>query len=35
MEELGVRRLMTHDSSEAAGARALGFEVIGPGVSPR
>ena len=35
MEELGVRRLMTNDSSEAAGARALGFEVISPGVSSR
>ena len=34
MEELGVRRLMTHDSSEAEGATALGFEVIAPGRRP-
>jgi predicted nucleic acid-binding protein len=33
MEELGIRRLMTHDSSQAAGARALGFDVLTPNVS--
>ncbi|MBI1874427.1 MAG: PIN domain-containing protein [Acidobacteria bacterium] len=31
MEELGVRRLMTNDVAEAAGAKALGFEVVSPG----
>jgi predicted nucleic acid-binding protein len=31
MEDLGVRRLMTHDADQAAGARALGFEVLRPG----
>ena len=31
MEELGVRRLMTHDTAEAVGATALGFEVVTPG----
>jgi predicted nucleic acid-binding protein len=31
MEELGLRRLMTNDAAEAAGAKALGFEVVGPG----
>ena len=31
MEELGARRLMTNDSSQAAAAKALGFEVIMPG----
>ena len=30
MEELGLRRLMTNDVAEAAGAAALGFEVIRP-----
>jgi uncharacterized protein len=33
MEELGLRRLMTNDLAEAAGARALGFEVVSPGRS--
>lgn len=31
MEELGLRRLMTTDIAEAAGATALGFEVVTPG----
>ena len=31
MEELGLRRLMTNDSAEAAGAKALGFAVVSPG----
>jgi predicted nucleic acid-binding protein len=31
MEELGLRRLMTTDTAEAAGAKALGFEVVSPG----
>jgi predicted nucleic acid-binding protein len=31
MEELGLRRLMTNDGAEAAGARALGFQVVSPG----
>ena len=31
MDELGVRRLMTTDAAEAAGATALGFEVVKPG----
>jgi predicted nucleic acid-binding protein len=31
MEELGVRRLMTTDIAEAAGATALGFDVVRPG----
>jgi hypothetical protein len=30
MEDLGVRRLMTHDAAQAAGAKALGFEVVSP-----
>jgi predicted nucleic acid-binding protein len=30
MEELGLRRLMTNDAAEAAGAKALGFEVVSP-----
>jgi predicted nucleic acid-binding protein len=31
MEELGLRRLMTNDAAQAAGARGLGFEVLRPG----
>ncbi len=31
MEELGLRRLMTTDSAQAAGGKALGFEVVSPG----
>ena len=31
MEELGLRRLMTTDTAEAAGAKALGLEVVSPG----
>ena len=31
VEVLGLRRLMTHDIAEAAGAKALGFEVVSPG----
>jgi len=30
MEELALNRLMTHDMSQAAAARALGFEVLVP-----
>ena len=32
MEELNVRRLMTNDASQAAAARAMGLEVLTPGV---
>ena len=32
MEELGVRRLMTHDERQAEAARELGYEVVMPGV---
>jgi len=31
MEELGVRRLMTHDGTQAEAARELGYEVVTPG----
>lgn len=31
MERLGLARLMTHDESQAAAARDLGFEVVQPG----
>jgi predicted nucleic acid-binding protein len=31
MEELGLRRLATNDEAQAAGARALGFDVVRPG----
>lgn len=31
MEELGLQRLMTNDAAEAAGAKALGYEVVSPG----
>lgn len=31
IEELGLRRLMTHDVPQAAAARALGYEVLSPG----
>jgi predicted nucleic acid-binding protein len=30
MAELGADRLMTHDAAQAAGAKALGFEVLTP-----
>ncbi len=30
MEELAIKRLMTNDGSQAAAAKALGFEVIVP-----
>ena len=33
VEELGLRRLMTNDVAEAAGAKALGLEVVFPGRS--
>lgn len=33
MEELGLRRLMTTDTAQAAGGKALGFEVLSPGLS--
>jgi len=32
MEELGVRRLMTNDSKQADAARAMGIEVMVPGI---
>ena len=32
MEELGVRRLMTHDERQAEAGRELGYEVVMPGV---
>lgn len=31
MEELGVRRLMTHDRAQAEAARAVGYAVVTPG----
>ena len=31
MEELGVRRLMTHDMPQAEAARAVGYAVLSPG----
>lgn len=31
MEELGLRRLMTHDVPQAGAARALGYAVLSPG----
>jgi predicted nucleic acid-binding protein len=31
VDELGLRRLMTNDAAQAAGARVLGFEVLTPG----
>ena len=30
MEELGLRRLMTHDAQQAEAAKAVGFEVVIP-----
>jgi predicted nucleic acid-binding protein len=30
MEELGIRRLMTNDASQADIARAMGFEIVTP-----
>ena len=33
MEELGLRRLMTNDAAQAAGAMGLGFDVVRPGHS--
>jgi predicted nucleic acid-binding protein len=32
MEELGVRRLMTNDVKQAVAAKALGYEVLLPGL---
>lgn len=32
MEELGIRRLMTHDVRQAEAARELGYEVVMPGL---
>ncbi len=32
MEELGQHRLLTNDSKQAAAARALGYDVVTPGV---
>jgi len=34
IEDLGLRRLMTHDIAEAEGAQALGFDVLSPGRKP-
>ena len=31
MSELGLRRLLTNDSKQAAAARALGYDVVSPG----
>ena len=31
MSELGVRRLMTHDGTQAAAARAMKYQVVSPG----
>jgi predicted nucleic acid-binding protein len=31
MEELGLKRLMTHDDAQASAARAVGFSVSHPG----
>ena len=33
MEELNLRRLMTNDVGQAGAARAMGFEVVTPGVT--
>ena len=33
MEELGITRLMTHDSRQADAARAAGFRVLTPGTT--
>jgi predicted nucleic acid-binding protein len=33
MEELGIRRLMTHDFRQADAARDLGIEIVMPGVN--
>lgn len=33
MEELNVHRLMTNDASQAGAARAVGFEVVTPGMT--
>ena len=33
MEELGLRRLMTHDAQQAEAAKAVGFEVVIPRAS--
>lgn len=32
MGELGLRRLLTNDSKQAAAARALGYDVVSPGL---
>ena len=32
MSELGLRRLLTNDSKQAAAARALGYDVLSPGL---
>lgn len=32
MKELGLHRLLTNDAKQAAAARALGYEVVSPGV---
>jgi predicted nucleic acid-binding protein len=35
MEELAVRRLMTHDVVQATAAQAMGYEVLSPGTGSR
>ena len=32
MEELGIKRLMTHDFRQAEAAREMGIDVVMPGV---
>ena len=32
MDELGQRRLLTNDAKQAAAARALGYEIVSPGM---
>ena len=32
MSELGLRRLLTNDGKQASAARALGFDVVSPGM---
>ena len=33
MDELGLRRLMTNDTKQAAAANALGYQVLSPGAT--
>ena len=32
MEQLGLKRLMTHDTRQAEAAREMGYEVVSPGL---